>query len=294
MGSKGVNFMDDHTIKNVPADGFSTETGFTERVSNPSSSRRSVEIIQSTPQQMYPQDYPRDSRLSNPTPTRRKRGNNGTVSSASVSIVDDAHSRLSNPTQTRRKHGNNGTVSSVSVSTVDDTRLRLSNPTQTRRSQQSQNKTSDFSSFGVIPNSEMSRASNPTPRRRKTAEESSLTDSVSEQQFFYQAPINSESENEISSDSEQKQSDFLSTPIISESTPEKKDNIPLVTPIFEKKSEENVSLSFASVDNPYGIEESESNVSQPVKVPFEAETSQNSSNVGRLSQLQQTRRRKQE
>ena len=309
--------MDDLIFKNIPAGGFNTETGVTERVSNPTPSRKSVvapsegvslpdseqrfsnptpsrrvgettESFQSPPQQMYPQDYSRDSRLSNPTPTRRK-------------------------------HGNNETVAPVPVSPVDDSCSRLSNITPTRRRQQSQSQSSDFASFGVIHDTEMSRASNPTPRRRNTQfvpEEPLLINSEPQQQPFSETPEMTEDtentlkpndditpiepmftqilENDMSVDLEQKQLEFSSVPTISEkveSTSEQTEETSLITPIFDQKLEDDESLSFASVDNPYGVEKGEVNISEPVRIPFEADTPEKSINDGRMSQITPTHRK---
>ena len=306
--------MDDLIFKNIPAGGFNTETGFTERVSNPTPSRKSVvapsesvslpdleqrfsnptpsrrvgettESFQSPPQQMYPQDYSRDSRLSNPTPTRRK-------------------------------HGNNEPVIPVPVSPVDDSCSRLSNITPTRRRQQSQSQSSDFPSFGVIHDTEMSRASNPTPRRRKNEfvpEEPLLTNSEPQQQSSSETPEMTENienkkdesfpiepiftqtlENDILVDLEQKQLEFSSIPTNPEkveSPSEQTEETPLINPIFDQKLEDDESLSFASVDNPYGVEKGEVNISEPVRIPFEADTPEKSINDGRMSQITPTHRK---
>lgn len=252
--------MDDLIFKDIPADGFHTETGFTERVSNPTPSRKG--IVAPNNGNSFPDS---GQRFSNPTPSRRVNDMTESFQNTPQQIYPQEYSpdsRLSNPTPTRRRRGNHETAPSVPVSPVDDSRSRVSNPTPTRRQRQSQSQSSDLASFGVIPNAKVSRASNPTPRRRKTEfvpEETLLTNSEPQQQPFSQIP-------EMIGD-----------------TYKPKEDIPLISPLFNQQSGNNESLSFASVDNPYGIEDGEVTISTPVGVPFEADTPEKSTNDGRMS-----------
>ena len=169
--------MNDLIFKNIPAEGFDTENGFTERVSNPTPSRKnspasSVDTSFSVSEQHFsnsstenpsvqPQTFSQESRLSNPTPTRRRR------------ISDET---MATPT--------------ISVTSADDYNSRLSNTTPTRRCRQEKNTSN--SSFGVILGVDSSRDSNPTPSRRGNSfisEGVSSLETKQRQPDFYQAQL---------------------------------------------------------------------------------------------------------
>lgn len=189
--------MDDLIFKNIPAEGFDPQTGFSDRFSNPTPSRTGSVSDDSIDETLSPTFDNRlsnpfvrtnvsdtsfsgeSTRLSNPTPSRRS----GTVAAEfsedvpAIQSGSDPFSRASNPTPTRRgtkelspfdsAETESQDFSSLSVSApIDDPCSRASNPTPTRRRSATVASDMDSSSFGVVSGVDVSRASNPTPRRR--------------------------------------------------------------------------------------------------------------------------------
>ena len=151
--------MSDLIFKHIPEEGFDPNTGFSERTSNPTPSRRSsvdgsiptapTEENNSDLRLSHPMPSGRsgedleaatiDSRASNPTPTRRR-----TMTSVESDVVSyEGDSRPSNPTPTRQRTGNTPIPEkpvSLSFSSVggayganNTDGGRASNPTPTRR-----------------------------------------------------------------------------------------------------------------------------------------------------------------
>lgn len=251
--------MDDLIFKNIPTEGFDTESRFTERVSNPTPSRKNSTISSAdtsfSVSEQYcsnystenpsaqPQDFSQDSRLSNPTPTRRRRISNETMSAPVISGVS-----------------------------ADDYNSRLSSATPTRRCRQEEN--TNNSSFGVISGVESSRNSNPTPRRRGNSFVSEILPPPK---------------------TEQRQSDSYQTRLEVSEPSESTYNIPPINSVSDQAEDDEESLSFASVDNPYGVEENNIRISVPpiVRKPFESETISDSNNAdnNRLSNYTPTHRK---
>lgn len=243
--------MNDLIFKNIPEEGFETKNRFTERVSNPTPSRKNSSFSQtetafpvseqcvsnptlSENQSVQPQMLSQESRLSSPTPTRRRRVSDKTIIAASS---DDYNSRLSNATPTRRC-----------------------------------SRKTDNSSSTVISGAESGRDSNPTPRRRVNSFISEVLPSP---------------------ETEQLQPDFHNNQ--SESTLNRTDNILPVNPVPDQTEEDVESLSFTSVDNPYGLKENNirTSASPIVRKPFESETVSGSDNAdnNRLSNYTPTHRK---
>lgn len=251
--------MDDLVFKNIPVEGFDPQSGFSDRVSNPTPSRSgavvgvpedeiSVPVSDSRLSNPSVRSGNNDmsfsgdaSRLSNPTPSRKptsKVDMEEQGSEADTISVTDPLSRASNPTPTRRGSrsispgdavfSGAGFVPDVSVN--DDPYSRASNPTPTRRRRNSAAVSStDAPVFGTAAGVNLSRASNPTPRRRATMDNSDQpnTESMS---FVADEPFSR----------------------ASNPTPTRRGNTAVVMPQEFISSDENASLSFASVTDPYG------------------------------------------
>lgn len=244
--------MDDLVFKNIPVEGFDPQSGFSNRVSNPTPSRSGI-----TP------EMPRDdmsapvfesrlsnpsvrlesadisfssdlSRLSNPTPSRKVATNEATDSvtpQIDSSASAESFSRISNPTPTRRASmPETPTAFGASETEVlinDDPYSRASNPTPTRR--RVNISSNDTPIFGTITGVDMSRASNPTPRRRTTTDNSDLPNTETTS-FVADEPFSR----------------------VSNPTPTRRGNTSIVMPGEFTSSDEVASLSFASVTDPYG------------------------------------------
>lgn len=267
MVSKGVDIMDDLVFKNIPAGGFDTETGFADRVSNPSLSRKNAFVNQSDISYSTS-----EHRFSDTSPSRRT-----DIQSDEQSTVQTCDSRMSNPTPTRRRSISSETKDSFS--NISDFNSRLSNPTQTRRIKQSEKQVA--SSFGAISDIELSRASNPTTRRRIN----NFTSDV----------FVTEDANQIQQDISQMQiiPENSAVPEMTENLLQQTENIPRLSPDIDSEFESTASLSFASVDDPYGVKENEVKISEPVRKPFESEEDKVTSNLNnnRMSNYVPTHRK---
>lgn len=189
--------MDGLVFKNIPAEGFDTQTGYSDRFSNPTPSRTGG--VSDVSQDEIPSPT-FDSRLSNPTvrtsnsdisfsgestrlsnPTPSRRGGAAveqfTEEVPAAQSVSDPFSRASNPTPTRRgakevsPFGSaapeaQGFSSFSAFTQPDDPYSRASNPTPTRRKNAVVASDTDLSLLGIVPGADVSRASNPTPTRR--------------------------------------------------------------------------------------------------------------------------------
>lgn len=251
--------MDDLVFKNIPVEGFDPQSGFSDRVSNPTPSRSgavvgvpedeiSVPVSDSRLSNPSVRSGNNDmsfsgdaSRLSNPTPSRKptsKADMEEQVPEADTLSVTDPFSRASNPTPTRR---GSKAVSPIDtsfsepepepvVSDSDDPYSRASNPTPTRRRGNSAAVPSpDTPVFGTMAGVDMSRASNPTPRRRTTTDNSDAQNSE---------PMNFVADEPFSR--------------ASNPTPTRRGSAAIVMPEEFTSSDETASLSFASVTDPYG------------------------------------------
>ncbi len=170
--------MDDLLFKNIPAEGFDPDCGFTNRVSNPTPSRTSASIDDRLSNPLLNNSSSAgysdaSDRLSNATPTRRASVAVDTPHSNFGGISDrpDEIDRMSSATPTRRMVNN--VASAITPLPSDDGQrildapdaLRASNPTPTRRS----SAVNSFEAEKEIERSDDSdsRASNPTPTRRR-------------------------------------------------------------------------------------------------------------------------------
>lgn len=247
--------MDDLVFKNIPVEGFDPQSGFSDRISNPTPSRNGgiaevlgdeISVSGSDSRLSNPSVRSGNnnmsfsgeaSRLSNPTPSRKPVSNvdvDKQVPEADILSVTDPFSRASNPTPTRRGfRAVSPTDTSFSepdpvpvVFDSDDPYSRASNPTPTRRRG---NSAAVPSPDGTIAGVDMNRASNPTPRRRTTKDNSDTPDSE---------PMNFVADEPFS--------------MASNPTPTRRGSTAIVMPKEFTSSDETVSLSFASVTDPYG------------------------------------------
>lgn len=223
--------MDDLVFKNIPVEGFDPQSGFSNRVSNPTPSRSGVTPEMSRDDMSAPVF---ESRLSN-TSVR--------LESADISFSSDL-SRLSNPTLSHKVATNEATDSvtpQIDSSASAEPFSRISNPTPTRRASMPETSTAlGASETEVLINDDpYSRASNPTPTRRRVNISSNDT------------PIFGT----ITGVDMSRASNL---------TPTRRGNTSIVMPGEFTSSDEVASLSFASVTDPYGAGRTEdSRVSNP-------------------------------
>ncbi|MBE6843101.1 MAG: hypothetical protein E7510_09785 [Ruminococcus sp.] len=164
--------MGDLSFKDIPSEGFNSDCGFTDRISNPTPSRKSS-VVDDRISNPVPRESDFD-RLSNATPTR-KRNNDTDVSTVPFSsddkrVMSDASNcfRASNPTPDRRKRGADSFQVPKSDEQASDSYSRASNPTPTRRRRSELSSPPvTFSSLGADVSDDVSRASNPTISNRR-------------------------------------------------------------------------------------------------------------------------------
>ncbi len=249
--------MSDLVFKNIPAEGFDPQTGFSERLSNSTPSRSHTFTDTPTNEISTPisddrlsnlsvrprnndMDFSEDmSRLSTPTPSHKQMlitDENETISQMNMSSETDPLSRASNPTPTRRRAKSNFDASvsekrsAFEVFAADDPYSRVSLPTPTRR-EINFTPLPDAPISGTIDGVDMNRVSNPTPRRRDTGENQGLPDSV---------PMNFVADEHFSR--------------ASNSTPTRRCDNAAVIPEESSVIDETLSLSFASVTDSYDKE----------------------------------------
>lgn len=253
--------MDDLVFKNIPAEGFDPQSGFSDRVSNPTPSRNGGTVDAPEDEFVVPVSESdrlsnpsirtgngdmsfsgEISRLSNPTPSRKQSPVDDTVKPViqddSPTHVVDEFSRASNPTPTRRSansvqpfNDSDTDVESVpNVAAIDDPYSRASNPTPTRR-RRSASEVPEPVLYGVIPDVDISRASNPTPRRR--AGEIPITPDTSGTDPMAFVPDKTFSR-------------------ASNPTPTRRGGSAPIIPEDPSIADDSSSLSFSSVTDPYG------------------------------------------
>lgn len=155
--------MSDLVFKHIPEEGFDPNTGFSERTSNPTPSRRSS--VDGSIPTAPTEENNSDLRLSHPMPSGRS------GEDLEAATID---SRASNPTPRRCKEFDTPVMTSTGSFTPEQIASRASNPTPTR--QRTGNTpipekpvSLSFSSVGGAygaNNTDGGRASNPTPTRR--------------------------------------------------------------------------------------------------------------------------------
>lgn len=239
--------MEDLLFKNIPAEGFDPNCGFTDRISNPTPSRSNSDSAVEHEQCPSLDDrlssvQTRDSsiagysdvtdRLSNVAPSRRNLSAKSVPQytqppcedSERMSSAFDA-SRASNPTPSRRG-------SAINTSPSADDYSRVSNPTPTRRLQNVFFEPPvTFSGVATEIGEDLSRASNPTPTRRsteKTYETSAIQPSVADH-------------SQMTENVESRLSNITATHQKAENTSQ----------FFDSETTE--SLTFESAENPYGV-----------------------------------------
>lgn len=196
--------MEDLLFKDIPAEGFDPNCGFTDRISNPTPTRSNIESAAVHQQCSTVDDRMSNAqtgdnditgyssntdRLSNATPSRRNSSNRSTSqsiqtnynSSEEISSAFDA-SRASNPTPSRR-----ASVSS-SVSSPEDDYSCPSNPTPTRRFQDAFVEPPIMFPDAVTEAEESyNRPSNPTPTRRGSRVSSSFFNSDTAESLTFES-----------------------------------------------------------------------------------------------------------
>lgn len=279
--------MDDLLFKNIPAEGFDPDCGFTNRASNPTPSRTSAPIDDRLSNPLLSNSSSAgysdaSDRLSNATPTRRASVVVATSHSNFGGISDrpDEIDRMSSATPTRRMVNN--VASSITPLPSDDGQrmldvpdaLRASNPTPTRRS-------SAVNPFEVPKEIERSddsdsRASNPTPTRRRGSVPSEppitfaslgveVYDDVSrasnpsptrKNPCVAELPISSVS-SVVAQTPKEDEGSRMSVP-----TPSRRTQVEFKDVDVDEDSVQQETFSFASVDSSYGIS-SDSRASNP-------------------------------
>lgn len=263
--------MEDLLFKNIPAEGFDPNCGFTDRISNPTPSRSNTESATGH-EQRPPVDnnrlsnvQTRDSsitgysdvtdRLSNATPSRRNLSTESIPQSTQSTYNDNERmsstfdaSRASNPTPSRRVAVSSSSYASPSA----DDYSRASNPTPTRRFQNVFSESPVTFPNVITETEDLSRASNPTPTRRST-------------ENIYEYSTASQNATVLAEDVESRLSNTIPTRRERECS----------SPFFDSDTAE--SLTFESADNPYGVGVpsgiSDSRASNPTPTRRTAQTS---------------------
>lgn len=242
--------MEDLLFKNIPAEGFDPNCGFTDRISNPTPSRSNSESAMAH-EQCPPVDDRLSNvqtcessvtgysditdRLSNVAPSRRNLSTESVPQDTQLPCNDNERmssifdaSCASNPTSSCRVVA--GSSSCISPS-VDDY-SRASNPTPTRRFQYAFSEPPvTFQNVNTEMEEDLSRVSNPTPTRRST--EKTYETSTTQPNVIDHLQMTEDVESRLSN---------ITT------TRRKIDDS---SPFFDSDTAE--SLTFESVENPYGV-----------------------------------------